>query len=49
MSWWSTLRPWALGAVAGISLAAAATGAQAQEKKFKIYLSLSYSGNAWQS
>ena len=23
--------------------------AQAQEKKFKIYLSLSYSGNAWQS
>ena len=49
MSWWNTLKPWAFGAVAGMSLAAAVTGAQAQEKKFKIYLSLSYSGNAWQS
>ena len=49
MSWWSKLRPWALGAVACASVAATAAGAQAQEKKFKIYLSLSYSGNAWQS
>jgi len=32
--------------VAGLSM----TSANAQEKqKFKIYLSLSYSGNAWQS
>jgi ribose transport system substrate-binding protein len=30
-------------------LAATAAPAQAQDKKFKIYLSLSYSGNNWQS
>ena len=37
--------------LAGAALAVAAvTGASAQDKeKYKIYLSLSYSGNAWQS
>lgn len=39
--------------VAGLSLLAAGTmwsgDTQAQDKKFKIYLSLSYSGNSWQS
>ncbi len=38
---------------AAIGLAAASVGliepAQAQDEKFKVYLSLSYSGNAWQS
>ncbi len=36
-----------LAAAAAVGLLAAP--AQAQEKKYKIYLSLSYSGNAWQS
>jgi ribose transport system substrate-binding protein len=36
-------------ATAAIALSVAAGSASAQEKKFKIYLSLSYSGNAWQS
>jgi ribose transport system substrate-binding protein len=36
--------------LAGAALAVTAvSGAAAQDKKFKIYLSLSYSGNAWQS
>jgi len=34
---------------AGFVFAGAADHAQADTKKFKIYLSLSYSGNAWQS
>jgi ribose transport system substrate-binding protein len=36
-------------AAAGVLLAGFSPGAQAQEKKYKIFLSLSYSGNAWQS
>ena len=36
-------------ATAGILLAGFGGQAQAQDKKFKIFLSLSYSGNAWQS
>lgn len=36
-------------AAAAIALGAVAGSAAADEKKFKIYLSLSYSGNAWQS
>lgn len=36
-------------AAAAIALGAVTTSATADEKKFKIYLSLSYSGNAWQS
>jgi len=36
-------------ATAGLMLAGASGQAQAQEKKYKIFLSLSYSGNAWQS
>lgn len=39
-----------LGIVAGVTLLAATHSAvQAQDKRFKIYLSLSYSGNDWQS
>jgi len=50
MSSWGKLKPCVYGITVGLCLAAAASGAaQAQEKKFKIYLSLSYSGNAWQS
>lgn len=47
---WKTIRSCLLAAAtaAGV-LAMAASPSQAQEKKFKIYLSLSYSGNAWQS
>lgn len=36
----------AVGVAAGLALPSAA---QAQDKKFKIYLSMSYSGNAWQT
>jgi len=40
----------ALLTAASLGLTAAVTTAQAQEaRKFKVYLSLSYSGNAWQS
>lgn len=44
-----TVKKWA-GIVAAAALAlGAATGAASAKDKFKIYLSLSYSGNAWQS
>jgi len=47
---WKTWGGCLLGAAAALGLLAASAGsAQAQEKKLKIYLSLSYSGNAWQS
>jgi ribose transport system substrate-binding protein len=36
-------------AAAGVLLAGFSPAAQAQDKKYKIFLSLSYSGNAWQS
>jgi len=36
-------------AVAALALSAAVGTASADQKKFKIYLSLSYSGNSWQS
>lgn len=35
--------------VAGLALTIALAGAASAEEKFKVYLSLSYSGNAWQS
>ncbi|RUX44529.1 sugar ABC transporter substrate-binding protein, partial [Mesorhizobium sp. M7A.F.Ca.US.014.04.1.1] len=34
---------------AAVSLSLTAPSASAQDKKFKIYLSMSYSGNSWQS
>jgi ribose transport system substrate-binding protein len=34
---------------AAVSFSLTATSASAQDKKFKIYLSMSYSGNSWQS
>lgn len=34
---------------AGLALTVALAGAASAEEKFKVYLSLSYSGNAWQS
>ncbi|MBX6321009.1 MAG: ABC transporter substrate-binding protein [Rhodospirillaceae bacterium] len=50
MTWRETLIGGLAGvAAAGFVLAGAADHAQAESKKFKIYLSLSYSGNAWQS
>lgn len=36
-------------AAAGLALSVALAGAASAEEKFKVYLSLSYSGNAWQS
>jgi ribose transport system substrate-binding protein len=47
---WKALGSCLLGAATAVGLwAATASHAQAQDKKIKIYLSLSYSGNAWQS
>jgi ribose transport system substrate-binding protein len=44
------LARWAgLATAAALALGAATGAASAQDKKYKIYLSLSYSGNAWQS
>jgi ribose transport system substrate-binding protein len=50
--WKTTLRRSALGALgllASLGLAAGAAQAKTADGKYKIYLSLSYSGNAWQS
>ena len=45
-----TLKALAVSALMGATALATAPSAQAEEQeKFKIYLSLSYSGNAWQS
>jgi ribose transport system substrate-binding protein len=46
---WKTIRTCALAAMAAAGLMATAQPSHAQDKKLKIYLSLSYSGNAWQS
>lgn len=45
-----SMMKWMGAATAAVLAFGAATGiASAQDKKYKIYLSLSYSGNAWQS
>jgi ribose transport system substrate-binding protein len=46
---WKTIRTCLVAAAATAGLLTAASPSQAQDKKLKIYLSLSYSGNAWQS
>jgi ribose transport system substrate-binding protein len=46
---WKKLGTCLMAAAAAGGLLAAAGPSQAQDKKLKIYLSLSYSGNAWQS
>jgi ribose transport system substrate-binding protein len=47
---WKMIKSCLLTAAAATGLLTAAAGSsQAQDKKLKIYLSLSYSGNAWQS
>jgi ribose transport system substrate-binding protein len=46
---WKTIRTCLIAAAATAGLLTAASPSQAQDKKLKIYLSLSYSGNAWQS
>jgi ribose transport system substrate-binding protein len=50
MTWKKKLIGGLAGLVAaGFVLAGVTDHAQAETKKFKIYLSLSYSGNSWQS
>src|SRR5580698_3898376 len=46
---WKTIGSRLMGAAAAIGLLATATSAAQAQDKIKIYLSLSYSGNAWQS
>ncbi len=50
-NWKSATRAVALGTTALLAIAAVTGAASAQDadKKYKIYLSLSYSGNSWQS
>jgi ribose transport system substrate-binding protein len=50
ISWKKTMRVGAAAlCTAALGLSLLAQDAAAQEKKYKIYLSLSYSGNSWQS
>ena len=48
-SWKPVAKMAALCTTAMLTIATLTGAADAQDKKFKIYLSLSYSGNAWQS
>ncbi|MGH7121601.1 MAG: sugar ABC transporter substrate-binding protein [Acetobacteraceae bacterium] len=50
MNRWSKYKRWLVATVGAIALAFLALNpSQAQAKKFKIFLNLGYSGNAWQS
>lgn len=49
MNWKRISRATMLCTTAAVALAGLVGSAHAEDKKFKIYLSLSYSGNAWQS